>query len=214
LELEATAAGFSGAAAVLLAQRAAPYRFLLDGFDELRLPAQRAAVLSWLLELELDHWPEAQFVLTTRRAAWREADRRAIQARLLPWTLLRLTRDAVKRYVRLWFPLVADKESLRSDEATRAQLLLDYKARGEALISEVIEGGEGESARVERLTGNPLLLIAGRRSVDIRGIPSGWYFRGFQPIKPREQRNHRGLPDLPGGAPDAPQPGGAVPQVL
>jgi hypothetical protein len=35
-------------------------------------------------------------------------------------------------------------------------------------------------------------LTAERRAVDVRGMPLGWYFRGFRPIKPREQSNERG----------------------
>mgnify|MGYP000231724747 CR=1 FL=1 len=67
-EAEAVRDGHDGAGRAMLADREGRYRFLLDGFDELQSKDDRRRVADWL-SAELEVWPQADFVVTTRRAA-------------------------------------------------------------------------------------------------------------------------------------------------
>jgi hypothetical protein len=37
-------------------------------------------------------------------------------------------------------------------------------------------------------------LTAGRRAVELRGMPSGWYFRGFRPLPANKAKSPWGVP--------------------
>ncbi|MCB9795825.1 MAG: SUMF1/EgtB/PvdO family nonheme iron enzyme [Alphaproteobacteria bacterium] len=158
-EKEAQEAGHPGGGAALLEAPPLPLRFLLDGYDELRTREDRRAVAAWLAA-EVERWPEADFVLTTRKAAWDEGDQRELLAHFEAYDLLHLTRAASEDLVQRWFPRVAlarfdpgaTKEE-KADEEARANAL------GKRMLEEVLQTEDPAArARLRRLTGNPLML--------------------------------------------------------
>ncbi|MCB9761273.1 MAG: SUMF1/EgtB/PvdO family nonheme iron enzyme [Alphaproteobacteria bacterium] len=155
---QAKADGYPGAGRALLADPERRYRFLLDGFDELQSAEDRRAVARWLAR-EIPRWPKADFVLTTRKAAWDEERHPELTERLTTYTLLRLTMASRDAYVRRWFPLVAERElGPTPTEAVQRQAEAHAAAQAEALLGVFKSPDEATRHRVHRLTGNPLLL--------------------------------------------------------
>ena len=157
-ELEARNDRFPGAGERLLTGREGPLLVLLDGLDELRDPADRAAVGAWLVE-ETERWPGSDWVVTTRRATWNDAEQRIFGQRLAPFDLLALTPAAITDYIRKWFRLAAQRECAgRADEAVEDAI--SSAGRDAAVLIEQLgwDRSEAEYWRIRGLTGNPLTL--------------------------------------------------------
>ena len=156
---ESERAGFPGAGRGLLADRGGRFRFLLDGYDELASRAERRAVAVWLAE-EVGLWPGADFVVTTRKAAWDADDHAALARVFAPYVLLRLRDTAAVDYVRRWFPLMVRREldpAASEDAVRRATEAAAEQA--EALIRDVLRTDDADARdRVAPFVGNPLLL--------------------------------------------------------
>lgn len=112
---------------------------LIDGLDEITEPSLRARFCEQI-ETIAARYEQAPIVATSRIVGYREMPRRLGRG-FRHTTLAELTREDKDEFVRRWCDAVERDPARRRDEAAK-----------------LIRGIHDESGRVERLTGNPMLL--------------------------------------------------------
>ncbi|MCA9538476.1 MAG: SUMF1/EgtB/PvdO family nonheme iron enzyme, partial [Myxococcales bacterium] len=123
--------------------------FLLDGLDEVRDAATRAAVCRWLEE-EVHRWPQACFVASCRYAAWRGESRLAND--FLPAEVEWLSEERVREYVPRWYRAVYLGLMVRPEKAEEAQ------ERAAALLDALLDPERQVVYGLRQMTQNPMLL--------------------------------------------------------
>ncbi|MCK6508008.1 SUMF1/EgtB/PvdO family nonheme iron enzyme, partial [Myxococcota bacterium] len=158
-EAEARRDGHPGAAAPLLAHQDRPWRFLLDGYDELSSDDDRRDFATWLAA-EVRPWDRAEFVLTTRKAAWDRPEHGPLDSLLPAFLVLGLSQAARDQYIGKWFPIAAERElSPGATEVLRDKARRDGAEQARGLVEQVLRGADEHARdRIEKLTGNPLTL--------------------------------------------------------
>ncbi|MCK6528240.1 SUMF1/EgtB/PvdO family nonheme iron enzyme [Myxococcota bacterium] len=157
LEIEATAAGYPGAAGAWLDAGGRPEAVFLDGLDELRDAEDRRLFLAWLAE-EMKEWRGIPFVLTSRPAAWSRAEAEALGTAFHAFDLLALSQASVDDYVGRWFRHAAEREKVGCDDDELATALSLADTEAAALLDELHRRDPTEAERIRGLTGNPLTL--------------------------------------------------------
>jgi formylglycine-generating enzyme required for sulfatase activity len=154
-EHEAALDGFVGAGDASLADPAAPFTFLLDGFDEIADPEERRALADWLAE-EIERWPNAEWVLATRGAAWHQrAEHHALDRWLEPFEVLGLTDAAMAELAQRWFQASEALHRHLRDEATADARVAEQTA---GLLYAIRKDQADAGLRLYDLATNPLLL--------------------------------------------------------
>ena len=136
-----------------LARPEVPKLFLIDGLDEVRDEATRAAVCHWLDE-EVRRWNGSRFVATCRLAAWRRDAR--LSSHFAPGVIQALDKDQVRRLVSRWFEAVERGRvgADRSPEAVAARAT----PQAAKLLEDVLDSPRAQEHRLREMTRNPLLL--------------------------------------------------------
>jgi formylglycine-generating enzyme required for sulfatase activity len=140
--------GYAGAGRRVVDERR-PVLFLLDGLDEVRDKATRAAVCEWLGE-EVAHWPGSRFVVTCRFTAFRYEAR--LDTQFVRVDVEWLDEPRVREFVHRWYHAVERGLSTADRPAECAA------EQAEALLRVVLDRERQRNIRLREMTENPLLL--------------------------------------------------------